>query len=51
MKPFEYAAHWVFICLVCHSRQVWDKTRPEIGGTVGAGDAANGRRSVVGKGF
>lgn len=51
MKPFEYEQHWVFVCETCGSRQVWDKARPEVGGTRGAGEKANKQRSVVGGGF
>lgn len=51
MKPFELDTHWAFVCPTCNSAQVWDKRRADIGGTLGAGQKADGRRLVVGKGF
>ena len=51
MTAHEQPDHWLFICPTCQSAQVWEKARPEIGGTRGAGQTANGCRSVVGRGF
>ena len=37
MTPSERPEHWIFNCPTCGAVQVWDKRRPEIGGTLGAG--------------
>lgn len=37
MTPFEHETHWAFGCPTCGSVQIWDKTRPEVGGTIGQG--------------
>jgi hypothetical protein len=51
MIPHEYPTHWAFGCPTCGAVQLWDKRRPEIGGTIGAGEYREGRSGVLGRGL
>jgi len=44
----EYDTHWLFVCLLCQNGRV--VTKEKVGGTLGAGRVADGRRTM-GKGF
>ena len=45
----EYFEAWAFVCPVCQNTRV--VTKDKVGGTFGAGQRANGCRTVVGRGL